>query len=339
MSAKPAPHSPAMQTEVRLAEDPEAAAFAAETLDRGELVALPTETVYGLAADALDPSVVARVFEVKERPSFDPLICHLPDFSWLETMTRIPDVSRPLVMELAKRFWPGPFTLVLPKSNLVPDIVTSGLPKVAVRVSAHPLMHRVVQFLKRPLAAPSANRFGRISPTTAAHVFAELEGRIPLIIDAGPTLHGIESTIVAIEGAAIRILRNGPITREQLMQFAPVCEAAATAQPEAPGQLASHYAPRTPMRMAEDNETFGESDVRTGRRVGILAWREIPAGKYAAIEVLSPAGDLRDAAASLFAKMRRLDEARLDEIIAQPVPETGLGVAIMDRLRKASAPR
>jgi L-threonylcarbamoyladenylate synthase len=321
-----------MRTEVRPAGDPEAAFEAAETLEDGRLVALPTETVYGLAADALDPAAVARVFEVKERPSFDPLICHLPDPSWLDMMTRIPDASRPLIGALTARFWPGPLTLVLPKSHLVPDIVTSGLPKVAVRLSAHPVLQRVMSFVKRPLAAPSANRFGRISPTTAAHVLAELDGRIPLILDAGPTQHGIESTIIAIENETVRILRSGPVTRDELLQFAPTVEAPAPASPEAPGQLASHYAPRTPMRLIGNEGAFPT------KRTGLLAWREIPEGDFAAIEVLSPRGDLREAAATLFAKMRRLDDAGLDEIVAQPVPEHGLGVAIMDRLRKASAP-
>jgi L-threonylcarbamoyladenylate synthase len=322
-----------MWTETLSADDPHAIVRAVQLLREGEIVALPTETVYGLAGDALNPLAVAKIFEAKERPSFDPLICHLPDLNWLPRLTRVTeDASSELVVALIRRFWPGPLTLVLPKSDRVPDIVTSGLPHVALRMSANPAFQEIARKLDRPVAAPSANRFGRISPTTAEHVVAELDKRIQLVVDAGPTTHGIESTIVAIRKDALHILRSGPVTRQELEEFAPIAESVAPLQPVAPGQLASHYAPRTRM-------CFTGDAIAMPPGTGMLAWQNAPRGEFAAVEILSPHGDLREAAATLFAKMRRLDGAGLDLILAEPVPETGLGVAIMDRLRKACGPR
>jgi tRNA threonylcarbamoyl adenosine modification protein (Sua5/YciO/YrdC/YwlC family) len=189
---------------------------AVELLRKGEVVALPTETVYGLAADALNPIAVAKIFEAKERPRFDPLIVHLPDKQWLERVAKIDNRSRAQIKELIAQFWPGPLTLVLDRQPIVPEIVTAGLDTVAVRMSSNPVFAEIISEFGKPLAAPSANRFGRISPTTAQHVFDELSGRIPLIIDAGPTAHGIESTIIAVHEDKIRILRRGPITEEEL---------------------------------------------------------------------------------------------------------------------------
>lgn len=319
-----------MKTRTVAAGDPVAVSLAVDGLARGEPVALPTETVYGLAADATRPDAVLKIFEAKERPFFDPLIVHLPSREWLEKVASIPDESRPLVEALIEKFWPGPLTLILRRRALVPDVVTGGLETVAVRMSAHPIFQKVITQFGRPLAAPSANRFGRISPTCAQHVHAELNTRIPLIVDAGATEHGLESTIVKIVAGQIQILRSGPITPEQLAGFGEITFATASEKPNAPGQLASHYAPRTPLRLTEKSWP-------SGQRVGLLAWREAcrQAG-FAAIEVLSERGDLREAAATLFAKLRQLDEAGLDLIIAEPVPETGLGLAIMDRLKKAA---
>ena len=300
---------------------------AVELLRAGEVVALPTETVYGLAADALSPEAAARIFEAKERPFFDPLICHLPDGGWLEKMAQVPAQDRALVTALTAYFWPGALTLVLPRRPLVPDLVASGLSTVALRQSAHPVFQRVLDAFGGPLAAPSANRFGRISPTTAEHVVAELGGRILLVVDGGPCAHGVESTIVAVEQGTLRILRHGPVTVEELESFGPVRLVSGGASLEAPGQMKSHYAPRTPLFRAPwppDNST------------GLLAWRSATPG-FAAVEVLSPVGDLREAAATLFAKLRRLDELGLERIVFEPVPEHGLGVAIMDRLRKGAA--
>ncbi len=315
---------------------------AVAVLTAGDPVALPTETVYGLAADALRPDAAVKIFEAKERPFFDPLIVHLPSRGWLDELADIPFESRALVALLTEHFWPGPLTLVLPRRAVVPDIVTAGLETVAVRMSAHPVFRAVVARFGRPLAAPSANRFGRISPTTAAHVCSELDGRIPLILDGGPTLHGVESTIVAVEGSHFRILRAGPITTAELTLvggtlIAP--ESAATSQPEAPGQLASHYAPGTPLHLIDDAT---ELTPGSGVRAGLLGWKRVANhsyGRFAHAEWLSERQDLREAAAGLFAKMRRLDEAGLDVILAEKLPETGLGVAIMDRLRKAAHPK
>ena len=306
-----------------------AVAEACRFLEAGEPVALPTETVYGLAADALRPDAILKIFEAKERPFFDPLIVHLPDLGWLDRLTATPEHDAPLVHALTERFWPGPLTLVLPRRALIPDIVASGLPTVALRMSAHPVFSAVVRAFGRPLAAPSANRFGRISPTAAAHALSELEGRIPLVVDGGPTTHGVESTIIAVAWGRIEILRNGPITREELATFGEVTEPGAVSKPVAPGQLKSHYAPRTPLRITTTPEPI------PGQRCGLLAWKDARPG-FASVEVLSPCGDPREAAAHLFAALRRLDEACLDVILAEPAPETGIGAAIMDRLRKAA---
>ena len=306
-----------------------AVAEASRLLAAGEPVALPTETVYGLAAHALQPDAVLKIFEAKERPFFDPLIVHLPDLGWLDRLTAVPDDDAALVRRLTERFWPGPLTLVLPRRELVPDMVASGLPTVALRMSAHPVFRAVVTAFGRPLAAPSANRFGRISPTAAAHVMSELAGRIPLVVDGGPTTHGVESTIIAVAAGRIEILRSGPVTREELAEFGEVTAPGAVSKPVAPGQLKSHYAPRTPLQLKVNPQPI------PGKRCGSLAWKNVAPG-FDRAELLSATGDLREAATHLFAALRRLDEAGLDQIIAEPVPETGLGVAIMDRLRKAA---
>ncbi len=303
---------------------------AVDLLRQGEVVALPTETVYGLAADATRPDAVAKIFEAKERPLFDPLIVHLPDKSWLGRIARQDDVFV-LVEDLTQAFWPGPLTLVLPRWSIVPDIVTAGLDTVAVRMSAHPVFREVARAFGRPLAAPSANRFGRISPTAAQHVVAELDGRIPLVVDGGPTSHGIESTIVRAEPEKLTILRAGPITCEELEVFAPVVSATAGSRPDAPGQMKSHYAPRTRLMLRAPG-----APLPAVLRIAYLAFRELPAGDFAASEILSPTGDLREAATTLFAKLRSLDQAGADLIIAEKVSETGIGIAIMDRLRKAA---
>ncbi|MEA3188793.1 MAG: L-threonylcarbamoyladenylate synthase [Chthoniobacter sp.] len=328
-----------MTTLVLEAADPLAIGRAVDLLVAGETVALPTETVYGLAADALRPEAVVKIFEAKERPFFDPLIVHLPTMDWLDRIAEIPRESRTLVDALIGEFWPGPLTLVLPRREIVPDIVTSGLDTIAVRMSAHPVFQVVIEKFAKPLAAPSANRFGRISPTASEHVFAELNNRIPLIVDGGGTMHGIESTIVRPEGDRIEILRSGPITQEQLSEFGEVRFAHAAGKPDAPGQLASHYAPRTPLEVCERASVRSALHSRAERK-GFLAWQMAPEGiAWEPVEVLSVTGDLREAAATLFAKLRKLDDAGLEVIYVEPVPEHGLGIAIMDRLRKAAAPK
>jgi L-threonylcarbamoyladenylate synthase len=308
---------------------------AVRELRAGQAVAVPTETVYGLAADALNPKAVARIFEAKERPRFDPLIVHLPDRSWLPRLSSLSADCQPLVDALTERFWPGPLTLVLPRRELVPDIVTSGLETVAVRISGHPVLSEILRVLDRPVAAPSANRFGRISPTAASHVLEELAGRIPLIVDGSAAAHGLESTIVAIRGGGrMQLLRRGPVTTEQLSEFGAVVVAPPDGAIEAPGQLPSHYAPRARLVICDNwrNVAVDRS------RCALLSWRGIPDGvEFAATRVLSPRGDLREAAANLFRCLRELDASGVDQIIAELVPDEGIGSAIMDRLRRAAA--
>jgi L-threonylcarbamoyladenylate synthase len=307
---------------------------AVELLRKGEIVALPTETVYGLAADALNAIAVAKIFEAKERPRFDPLIVHLPDRDWLEKVADLPAQDRQLILKLADKFWPGPFTMVLPKRQIIPEIVTAGLDTVAVRVSAHPLFSEIIREFGKPLAAPSANRFGRVSPTAAQHVLDDLQDRITLIIEGGPTAHGIESTIVAIRDGKIDILRRGPITAEQLSELAKIDIVAAGEKVSVPGQLPSHYAPKTPLRLIGDTKLFSPDK---DQRVGLLAWNPVKPGRnFAAVRYLSERQDLREAAANLFRYLRELDALDLDVILAERVPSQGLGAAIMDRLRRGA---
>jgi L-threonylcarbamoyladenylate synthase len=313
----------------------------------GEVVALPTETVYGLAADALNPDAVTKIFEAKERPRFDPLIVHLPSG---EALDEIAIVESQVAHKLTEKFWPGPLTIIFPKREIVPDIVTAGLETVAVRMSAHSIFREVVRKLNRPLAAPSANRFGRISPTTAQHVCDELSGRIPLIVDGGATEHGIESTIVQVENGMIEVLRRGPITDEMLRPFGEVREQTSSATISAPGQLPTHYAPRTKLIVVDDLKNFSPP---AEKRIGALCLRPVagvidpglprtataatkaPAG-FATMRYLSKRGDLREAAANFFRMLRELDAENLDLIVAERVPEEGIGAAINDRLMRAA---
>jgi L-threonylcarbamoyladenylate synthase len=321
-------------------------AAAVELLRQGDIVALPTETVYGLAGDALDPIAVAKIFEAKERPRFDPLIVHLPTEEWLERVATMDNRSHASVKNLVAQFWPGPLTLVLNRQSIIPEIVTAGLDTIAVRMSSHPVFSEVARAFGKPLAAPSANRFGRVSPTTAQHVHDELNGRIPLIVDAGPTEHGIESTIVAIRDSEIEILRRGPVTAELLSEFGKISIAGAAGKVSAPGQLASHYAPRTPLHLIDNAESF--SPQQKHQRLGLLAWTwrgGFPAAgrlerrsstTFTAVRRLSERQDLHEAAANLFRYLRELDGLGLDLIVAERVPSQGLGAAIMDRLQRAA---
>lgn len=313
-----------------------ASARAVDLLRRGEVVALPTETVYGLAADALNASAVLKIFEAKHRPLFDPLIVHLPDAGYLEQIATIEDSPREIFERLRDKFWPGPLTFVLPRRSIVPDVVTAGLETVAVRLSAHPLFSKIIQAFGGPLAAPSANRFGRISPTTAAHVFDELNGLIPLIIDAGPTEHGLESTIVALRNDKIEILRRGPITEEQLSQFGEVSVEGDALHPEAPGQLPSHYAPRTPLVLVDNASAFHPPP---NERWGLLSWKTNAPASCSEVRLLSDRQDVAEGASNLFRFLRELDNANLDLIVAERVSNEGLGAAINDRLRRASKPQ
>lgn len=323
----------------------EAVAEAVALLEDGQLVALPTETVYGLAADAFDAEAVAKVFEVKERPSFDPLIVHIGHKRDLELVAEVPEELAEVVKELMTAFWPGPLTMVLPRKANVPDLVTSGLETVAVRLSAHEVMRAVAKEL--PVAAPSANRFGRISPTSADAVIDELGGRIPLVVDGGACRDGLESTIVAPEmtdmGPVLRLLRPGPVAREDLRKIAKVVRPKRTKEDhiEAPGQIESHYAPATPLILVDKPGEFVPED---GVKYGLLSYRGegnnslVEATDWAHVEVMSPGkGKLTEGAVRLFYCLRRLDAAGVDVIVAESVAETGIGVAMMDRLRRAAA--
>lgn len=292
-----------------------AIAEAAALIAAGECVAVPTETVYGLAADATDSRAVAGIYAAKGRPSFNPLIVHVPNLAAAERLARFDDAAR----DLAQRFWPGPLTLVLPvrEDAGIASLVTAGLSTIALRVPAHRAMQALLEATGRPLAAPSANASGSISPTRAEHVAASLGGRIPLVIDDGATPAGLESTIVQ-DG---RILRPGPLTAEALgLEIA-----APSGRITAPGQLESHYAPGKPVRLNAAEKREGE-------------WL-IGFGAIGGDDTLSAAGDLTEAAARLFDALHRADAAPAASIAVAPVPQAGVGIAINDRLRRAAHPR
>ncbi|GAB4159902.1 MAG: L-threonylcarbamoyladenylate synthase [Planctomycetaceae bacterium] len=319
---------------------------AARVIRAGGLVGIPTETVYGLGANALDERAVARVFEAKNRPHFDPLIVHIPSVEHLDRYTH----SRPAVVaKLGEAFWPGPLTLVLPKRAVISDLVTSGLETVAIRVPDHPLTLELLREADLPVAAPSANPFGCLSPTTAEHVADQLGERIDFILDGGPCRVGVESTVLLVtegsDGTVARLLRPGGVSVEELEDVlgAGILQSGFSGdeqsarekadQPQtAPGMLTRHYAPTTPLEIVDSFPvpqpvecfgalTFGHSD--------------LPAG-YVAVENLSESADLVEAAAGFFAALRRLDAQDLDRIFARPFPENGLGRALNDRLRRGS---
>ncbi|WP_315834486.1 L-threonylcarbamoyladenylate synthase [Bradyrhizobium prioriisuperbiae] len=320
-----------------IAADAKAAEIAAQTLLRGGLVAFPTETVYGLGADATNPQAIARLYQAKGRPAFNPLIAHVADLAAAQAIARFDAQS----LKLAQAFWPGPLTLVLPKAEGCPvaDLATAGLDTVAVRVPAHPVAHAILQALGRPVAAPSANLSGHVSPTTAAHVASDLDGRIDLIVDGGPVRVGVESTIVACLKAPT-MLRPGGVPRSEIERVLGIALAEAvedidsdTPQPLAPGMLASHYAPRTKVRLNASQLADGEALLAFGPSV-------ISGSEHAtAVLNLSPRGDLVEAAANLFGHLRALDGRGAHAIAVMPIPDEGLGEAINDRLRRAAAPQ
>lgn len=304
---------------------------AAEYLKKGEVVALPTETVYGLAGDALQPGAVAKIFEIKERPHFDPLIVHVADRNWLSWITKPTPGDETILFRLLDRYWPGPLTVLFPKNDLVPDLVTAGRDTVAVRCPSHPVFRAVLHTLGSPIAAPSANRFGRITPTRAEHVKDELDGRIPLILDDGPTPLGIESTIIQLVQGRIEILRPGPISSEELSSFAPVIEQKTTNEILTAGQTTSHYAPRTKMSWFQPSQLPKEPS-------GLICWGIVHHREhFAQVASLSEQENLVEAATRLFGLMRQMDQAGLQHIFVDPVPEHGIGRAIMNRLNRAIA--
>jgi L-threonylcarbamoyladenylate synthase len=304
---------------------------AAALLRGGGVVAFPTETVYGLGANAFDARAVARVFEIKARPAFDPLIVHVSDDAMLERVAEdIPATARTLI----RAFWPGPLTIVLNKRADIPDLVTAGLPTVAVRMPAHPIARALIERAATPLAAPSANPFGYLSPTQAAHVERMLDDRVDCIIDGGPTEHGVESTIVMLEPRPA-LLRPGAIPIEAIeASIGPLArELSDEARPLAPGRLSQHYAPHTPIRIVNHAARVPESE-RNG--AVLLAFRTPVAG-YLDARVLSAAGNLREAAAHLFEYLHELDALGAVRIDAERLPMKGVGVAIMDRLQRAGS--
>ena len=290
----------------------DAIAEACRLILAGEPVAVATETVYGLAADATNPNAVARIYEAKGRPSFNPLIVHVSDLPAAERIGAFEDVAR----ALSKEHWPGPLTVVVPlrADAGIASIVSAGLATIGLRVPSHPAMQALLQAAERPLAAPSANASGSISPTRAEHVLKSLSGRIPLIVDSGPAERGIESTIIASTGGPLRLLRRGPIQLDAIL--------ASGDEIEAPGQMASHYAPSKPLRLNVSDAAADEY------LIGF--------GPIAGDSNLSSAGDLTEAAARLFDLLHEADASAKPRIAVAPVPDEGLGAAINDRLKRAA---
>jgi L-threonylcarbamoyladenylate synthase len=335
MTAQPATQVLKIEPEASV---PGAIARAARTLAVGGLVAFPTETVYGLGADATDGAAVARLYEAKERPSFNPLIAHVADAAAARALARFDAAAE----RLAAAFWPGPLTLVLPKHADCPvaDLATAGLDTIAVRVPSHPIARAILVTFARPVVAPSANRSGHISPTTAQHVLADLRGRIELILDGGPTPMGLESTIVACLDRTL-LLRPGALPRADIerlvrLEQEPPANTAPThvdELPIAPGALASHYAPRARLRLNARHVEAYEALLAFGPMAVDGVARAVAALN------LSPRGDLIEAAANLFSHLRALDASGAAGIAVMPVPRAGLGEAINDRLERAAAPR
>jgi L-threonylcarbamoyladenylate synthase len=306
---------------------------ACETLSRGVPVAIPTETVYGLAADATNPLAITRIYEMKGRPRFNPLICHMADLAMAEKHAVFDPVSR----ALAQAFWPGPLTLVLPirPESAIHPLARAGLDTVGIRVPAG-FASRLLEAFGRPLAAPSANTSGRISPTTARHVADDFADRLELVLDGGPATIGLESTILKLEGDTIRLLRPGGLDVAEIERVTGrrvQRNEKASAAIEAPGMLASHYAPVAPVRL-------NASDVKPGEVLIRFGGKPLPGEDAAALVLdLSPTGNLAEAATNLFGYMKRADATGAGSIAFSPIPETGLGEAINDRLQRAAAPR
>lgn len=306
---------------------------AKELLVRGELVGIPTETVYGLAGNALDINSVAKIFQVKDRPQFDPLIVHVSDFSSVNLfVSEIPDQAK----RLAKAFWPGPMTLLLKRKQTIPDLVTSGLDTVGIRCPNHPLTIQLLQSLPFPLAAPSANPFGYISPTKASHVNDQLGSKINYILDGGESTVGIESTIIGFEADQPTIYRLGGLSLEDIKSVVGSIHVQlhSVSNPRAPGQLASHYAPTKKLILGNIPELLS---IYGSSHVGLLSFQNIDESVDPTKQrVLTSSGDLLEAAQNLFASLRELDQLNIKIILAEQVPEIGLGRAINDRLRRAS---
>jgi L-threonylcarbamoyladenylate synthase len=303
--------------------------LAKQFLLKNEVVAIPTETVYGLAANALQPEAVLKIFEVKNRPAFDPLIVHTDSIDKINTFVKeIPEVA----IQLFKHFSPGALTILLPKKDIIPDITTSGLEKVGVRIPNHPLTLQLLTQLDFPLAAPSANPFGYVSPTTAQHVADQLGEKIPYILDGGACSVGIESTVVSVEPDCIVVYRMGGITVEQLQSVSSLpiwVRPHSTSNPQAPGMLESHYSPRKKV------EIFSKSTIYSKQNIGLIAFQQDYGFEHQII--LSPSGSLEEAASNLFAALRATEKMPVETVLVELVEEVGLGRAINDRLKRAAA--
>jgi len=300
-------------------------------LEQGELVAIPTETVYGLAGNAVNPQTVTKIFEAKNRPHFDPLIVHVPDIARAEQyVEEIPEKAR----KLAKRFWPGPLTFLLPKKPIIPDLVTSGLNTVGIRCPDHILTHQLLKQLPFPLAAPSANPFGYVSPTTPKHVNDQLGDKIQYILDGGECRVGIESTIVHFENDGATVLRLGGLTLEQIERAIGRVnvDTISSSNPKAPGKLKSHYAPKKKLVLGNIEELL---QLYPAHSCGLLTYKDDFNSPFQFI--LSPEGNLDEAAQKLFIALRLFDAMPIDYILAEFVPDVGIGRAINDRLIRAAA--
>ncbi len=311
-----------------LPASPSAIAHAAQLLRAGQLIAFPTETVYGLGADATNERSIAAIFEAKGRPHFNPLIVHVPGLPAAESLAEFDDRAR----RIAAHFWPGPLSLVLPRrgDSGLSLLASAGLDTVAIRAPAHPVAQALLHAAERPIAAPSANRSGRVSPTEAAHVAIELGDRVGLILDNGRTAIGLESTVLDLSGEPPTLLRSGGVTLEALTEFLGPIAMPAAGLPRSPGMLPSHYAPSLPLRLEATGARPGEALLAFGP--------DAPPG-FAEISWLSRSGDLAEAATNLFTMLRQLDCPPFTGIAVTPIPEHGLGHAINDRLRRAATPR
>ena len=304
-------------------------AYASRLIQNGELVGFPTETVYGLGADALNASAVAKIFQVKERPAFDPLIVHIAHLNQIEGLCKRWDERIKL---LAEHFWPGPLTIVVEKNDNVPDIVTSGLNTVGIRMPNHSLALQLISGAGTPIAAPSANKFGRVSPTQAWHVADQLT-EVPYIIDGGPTTVGIESSVIRLHDDGFVMLRPGAIGSDEIRQIIPQSKTLGEEQKlHSPGLIKSHYSPRKPLYIGGIDLT--EADLSNA---GLIAWGEPGyASKFKKVEYLSIEKRMDEAAVNLFSALHNMEASDIEFIVADAIPEVGIGIAIMDRMRKAA---
>jgi L-threonylcarbamoyladenylate synthase len=308
---------------------------AKEHLIKGDLVAIPTETVYGLAGNALGPETVAQIFEAKNRPTFDPLIVHTYS---IEQATHYVKEFPNWAQTLASACWPGPLTLLLPKNETIPDLVTSGSDLVGIRVPNHPLTLSLLRSLSFPLAAPSANPFGYVSPTTAHHVEDQMGSTIPYILDGGNCEVGVESTIVGLKEGKPAVFRTGGVPLETIEKLLGTGLAVlpSSSKPSAPGMLESHYSPKIPLLLGDIPTLMAQ---QVGKKIGIISFYRDYASFANKTFILSPSQNLKEAASRLFASLREMDKQEIDVILSEPFPEEGLGRAINDRLRRAAVKR